>query len=101
MQVYYINLGPCFQSFLEGQHVVCNGFLSPQGCFNVSSTGHDKGEGQAAMVNLLRLQSKILGDMPVAVKVLGGFLVGEGTYLQLLSCFTHQEGKSQYYALLV
>lgn len=53
------------------------------------------------MVNLLRLQSKILGDMPVAVKVLGGFLVGEGTYLQLLSCFTHREGKSQYYALLV
>lgn len=60
--------------------MVCNGFLSPQGCFNLSSTGHDKGEGQAAMVNLLRLQSKILGDMPVAVKVLGGFLVGEGKH---------------------
>lgn len=100
MQVYYIHLGPCFQSFLEGHHVVCNGFLSPQGCFNLSSTGHDR-EGQAAVVCLLRLQSMSLGVVLVAGKGLRGFLLKEGAYLQLSSCFTHWRSKSQHHALLV
>lgn len=60
---------------------LAGGFQWQQSCFN-----HDK-EGQTAVVHLLRLQSKSLGVMPVAVKGLGGFSLGEITYLQSPSCF--------------
>lgn len=52
--------------------MVFNGCLSPQNCFNLDLTDHDKEEGQTAVVHL-RLQSKSLGVMPAAVKGLGGF----------------------------
>lgn len=67
--------------------MVFNGCLSLQSPFNPDLANHDK-EGQITAVHLLRLKSKSLGVMPAAVKGLGGFLLGEITYLQSPSCFT-------------
>lgn len=67
---------------MKGRQVIFNGCLSQQSCFNPDLNNHDK-DRQIAAFHLLRFQSKSLGVMPAAVKGLGGFSLGEITYLLL------------------